>query len=150
VGGEALLGDLAPVVGERPPVARRPLRSGLEPLGLDARAGVVTLERGERDAPTVPLRPRLGDVRDDPIHPGSERRSSLEAFEPVQDPQPRLLHDLLRDGPRGDVHPSHPEHRGLVLLDEHHERGLVAGTEAFDQGEVGGGGEDRVVHGAAS
>jgi hypothetical protein len=55
---------------------------------------------------------------------------------PLTDAEPGLRDDVLRDGARRHVHPRDPQHGRRVLLDEHHERELVAGSKALDDRKV--------------
>src|SRR5439155_8557998 len=76
-----------------------------EAVGIDRGLGhgVGSLERRERHRPALPLSTRLRDVRENPEDPGLQRGAALEAVDPVEDADPRLLHDLLGNRPAGDV-----------------------------------------------
>jgi hypothetical protein len=75
----------------------------------------------------------LGGVREDAVQPRPQRRTPFELRKTLEDPQPRVLHDLFGDGLRRHVHPRDPKHHGLMLFDEHHERVLVAGSKTFHE-----------------
>ena len=123
---------LAPVAGER--VVR-----AAEAVRVDRRLVALGRERGERHAARLARAARLRDVRDDPDDPGAQRRAALEAVQPLEDAEPRLLHDLLGDGARLHVAARDREHRPVVALDERLERALVAGAQAGEQlGLLGG------------
>ena len=69
-------------------------------------------------------------VGEDPEDPRLQRRATLEAVDPAQHADPRLLHDLLGDRLAADEHPREPQHRRPVQLDEPHERSLVARAQS--------------------
>src|SRR3989337_2858559 len=52
---------------------------------------------GERDATALALRPRPCAVRDDGEEPRLQRGATFEAREAMEERDPRLLRDLLRD-----------------------------------------------------
>jgi hypothetical protein len=93
---------------------------------------VVGRERRERHRPPFALAARLRDVRQDPEDPRLEAGAALEAADPVQDCDPRFLHDLLGHGAAAHVHARHPQHRRAVLPDKATERRLVTGAEGLD------------------
>jgi hypothetical protein len=87
-------------------------------------------QSGERHAATFARSAAQSHVREDAEDPGLERRAPLEAVEALQDPEPRLLHDLLGDVARLNVVARHRQHRAVVSLDERLEGLLVAGAQA--------------------
>ncbi len=64
-------------------------------------------------------------VGEDVEDPGLERGAALEAVDALQDGEPGLLGDLLRDGPAGDEGLGEPDHGRVVGVDELGEGGLV-------------------------
>jgi hypothetical protein len=99
-------------------------------------AGIA--ERREGHGANLALGTRLGRVREDPEDPGLQRGAPLEAVDPLHDPQPRLLHDLLGDGRVPDVHHREPKQRGVVALDENGERALVAVAQPLHDAQLVG------------
>ncbi len=88
-----------------------------EAARLDGRLRRV-LERGERDRAALAQRAGLRVVREHAEEPRLQRRAALEAPDPREDAEERVLHDLLGHGPAGDVHLSHAQERGAELVDE--------------------------------
>jgi len=141
------LGSLGPLFGHPAPIERqgRP-PAGVRIPGCPERARVerrqvevVPGEGREGHAAVLPLAPCLGRVDQDPEDPGAQGRTALEPIETLDDPEPRLLHDLVGDRVARDVHPGYPAHRRAQLVHEHHERGLVTRPESLDEGEIIGG-----------
>jgi hypothetical protein len=92
--------------------------------------------REENGRAALSLAACLRRVDQDPEDPGSQRGPALEPVETLEDPEPGVLDDLGGDRVARDVHPRHPAHRRAQLVDEDHERGLVAGPQALDEGEI--------------
>ena len=129
-----------PVGRERAPAARVRLVRAAEAFGVDGRRVVLGRQRGERHAARLARAARLGLVDEDREDPRLQRRAALEAVEAVDDAEPGLLHDLLRDRAVLHVGARHREHRAVEAGDERLERLLVAGAETFEQRGFGGGG----------
>ena len=109
------------------------------PLPVDEAVGIdrgLELERRERSRARLPLPACLRPVRDDAEDPRLERRAALEAVDAVQDGDPALLHDVLRDRPARDVHQRHAQEGGLVHADELLERLLVPVAERLDESHL--------------
>ena len=75
--------------------------NGKEAIGIDNKVVVAAAARegGERDRSSLPLRASLRGVRKDPVDPGLQRGSALEAGESLDDTDPGLLCDLLGYNP---------------------------------------------------
>ena len=115
------------------------LAGGVEALRRHGRrVVVVVLERRERDAARLLDSLRHRAVGDDPQQPRLERGAALEALDPAQDGEPRLLHDLLGDRVRADVAARHAQHQAVVAPHELGERILVTGAKSVDQILIGG------------
>ena len=113
-----------------------PVAGALEAIGVDGGlvAGDVRgHEGGERHAARLALPAGLRPVGQDAEQPGLQRRALLEALEPGEDAEPRLLDDLLGRLAVADVQARDPQHRRAVALDERAERELVAAAQAGEQ-----------------
>src|SRR4051812_34411786 len=117
---ERLLRELVPPRERSRPVPGPPVVVLVEePCGVDCRLAVTgTGECPPRPPAPFSLRPRLGRVRQDLVDPGLQRRAFLEPADAADDAEPRLLHDLLRDGGRPDVGLGEPAERRVVPVDE--------------------------------
>ena len=106
--------------------------AAVEAVRLDR--GLVTLERRERERAALADPACLGAVREDAEDPRLQRRALLEAVDPLDDREPRLGRDLLRNRLRGDVHPRDPDEHRVVHLDELAEGRFLAVPQRRDQG----------------
>jgi hypothetical protein len=61
---------------------------------------------------------RLGPVHEDAEDPSLEKRAALEALEPLDEAEPRLLDDLLCDRAILDVGHRHAQQRAVVARDD--------------------------------
>src|SRR5262245_40455447 len=102
-----------------------------EAFGRHARA--LAAKRGKRSAARLAHTARLRRVRDDAEEPGLERGTALEAVDPVENGEPRLLDDLLGHGPARHVHAGDPQHPGSVHPRQRGECSLVTRTQAVDK-----------------
>ena len=130
---DALLRQLA---RRRRPAARmQRVVLGQEAIRVDRglRHAARLVQRRERQRPALALRPCLRGVDEDAEHPRLQRGAALEAVEAPEHAEPGLLHYLLGNCARGDVHHRDPQHRRTVETNEVHERGFVAGAELLQQ-----------------
>jgi hypothetical protein len=81
------------------------------------------------------LRPasRSRQIHDDTQHPGPKRGPALVSVQGTHHRQPRLLDDLLRDGPNLDLRERETQHHAAPALDELAEHLLVAVSQRFQQ-----------------
>src|SRR3954449_12823166 len=77
------------------PAARVRLTRRAETTPVDGRAALVLGFHHPRHDAAVALRPAARDVDDDPHHPRAQPRTALEAIEPPDDREPRLLNAFL-------------------------------------------------------
>ena len=87
------------------------------------------------------VRARLATMRSSQVFKAA---ASFEAFEPVDDAEPRVPDDVLGDRARGYVGDRDPQHQRAVAVHERHERVLVAGAQTRQQVRVGV--RDHVAH----
>ena len=81
-------------------------------------------------------RSRTYAVEEDPEEPRLERRPALESVDAAEHREPRVLRDLLCDGPAADGRLRQAEQPRLVATNELDERSLVTGLEPADQRRV--------------
>lgn len=116
----------------------RPVPVAPKPPRVDGRlpAEQVVVERRRGRPAGVPV-PALPDaVQQDPEDPRLQRGPALEASQPLQDPDPGLLHDLLSRRWIPEVGQSHLEQGGLVAIDQLHEDPFVAPSQRLHQPRV--------------
>jgi hypothetical protein len=105
-------------------------------LGRDRRPRILDLlarERRERHRAALPDAAGLREVHDDAEEPGAQRRAALEAVDPAQQADPRLLDDFFGHGPVAHVKTRDAQHGGAMILDELRESALVAVAERADE-----------------
>src|SRR4051812_32581369 len=95
-------------------------------LRLDSRFIVRAANGREGDEATFALGTRPGAVDDDAEDPGLEGRAPLEAIQPAQHTEPRLLDDLLGHLAPADVGACHPQHARMVAIEQLNEGGFIA------------------------
>ena len=120
-GGDRLEQHLAGGVGREPLVRRAPVDRRPGPGARAARRGVpwkrsggtagssrpssvAATQQREREGPALAFATGASGVQQDRRDPGLERRAPLEAVDPVEHREPRLLHDLLGHRAAGHVH----------------------------------------------
>ena len=103
------------------------------PVGIDGRLIALGSERREGDGAGLARPARLGGVDDDAQDPCPQRGAALEAVDALEDTEPGVLDDLLRDRPRLHVVPRHGEHGRVVAFDERLERALVTRAQAREE-----------------
>jgi hypothetical protein len=91
------------------------------------------LQRGERQRAPFALRPRFRRVAEDAEDPRLQGRAALEAVEPIEDADPGLLDDLLRDRPARDPDLRDTQQGRVVQEDELLERRLVPGPQRLQE-----------------
>ncbi len=126
---EAALGQVVEAPRWRRPVPCPPLALRDEPIGIDGHlvgAHLALRERGERQRASLARGAGLRRVREDAEKPRLQRRTALEAPDAAQDPEPRLLDDLLGDGAALDTREGQAEHHVAPAIDEIAENPLVA------------------------
>src|SRR5919198_4435665 len=107
-----------------------------EAIGIDRwSAAVLVRERRKRNRALVTRAAPLRAVRHDGEDPRLQGAASLEAVEPLEHADPRLLCDLLGGGGGADIQARDPHHGRMVQIDEPREGRLFAaaqrGEEAF-------------------
>ena len=102
--------------------------SGRRPPSRSRRRRVAAREENG-SAAALALAARLRAVREDPEYPRLQRRAALEAPDPGEHAQPRLLDDVLGDGPVDTYIRATRSIDGPVFLDQGRERILVARAE---------------------
>ena len=98
----------------------------------------VTVEASERHHPSFAGGAGLRAVDEDAKDPGLERRPALERPDPLNHPEPGVLHNLVRDSAIGDVEAGDSAEARVMLVDEARERALVASAQRVDHSPIVG------------